>query len=66
MLSERKEAIWVQSLWIERLVLWGLARQPAYRIPLEIVRERQRAYFKWRLKEAIAMLCADAELLAEV
>jgi hypothetical protein len=66
MLTERREAVWVQSLWVERLVLWGLARQPAHRIPEAIVAERQRKYFQWRLKEAIEELWADSELLAEV
>jgi hypothetical protein len=46
--------------------LWALARQPAHRIPTAIVAARQQEYFKWRLAEAIAGLCADAELLGEV
>jgi hypothetical protein len=66
MLSERQEAIWITALWAETLELWGLARQPAHRIPEAIVRERQRDYFRYRLKAAIVGLQEDSELLAEV
>jgi hypothetical protein len=66
MLTERREAIATKALWVEILELWGLARQPAHRIPAEVVRERQQAYFRWRLEEAITKLSADGELLAEV
>ena len=66
MLTERREAIATKALWVEILELWGLARQPAHRIPEAIVVQRQRQYFRWRLKEALEVLWADNELLAEV
>jgi hypothetical protein len=66
MLTERREAVLVQSLWIERLVFWDLARQPAHRIPTAVVAERQRAYFRRRLEEAVETLPGDSEPLAEV
>jgi hypothetical protein len=66
MLSERREAIWTKALVIEILELWGLARQPAHRIPTAVVAEQQRKYFRWRLEEAVEWLYFDSEPLAEV
>jgi hypothetical protein len=66
MLTERRFQIFARSLFIEMMELWGLARQPAHRIPEAIVAQRQQAYFRWRLEEAVVGLSADSEPLAEV
>ena len=66
MLTERRFQIFARSHFIEMMELWGLARQPAHRIPEAIVAQRQQAYFRWRLEEAVVGLSADSEPLAEV
>ena len=66
MLSERRYQIFVKSLFVEMMELWALARQPASRIPTAVVAERQRAYFRWRLEEALEWLGFDSRPLAEV
>ena len=65
MLTERRFQIFARSLFIEMMELWGLARQPAHRIPEAIVAQRQQAYFRWRLEEAVVGLSADSEPLAD-
>jgi hypothetical protein len=66
MLSERREAVAVKAQFVEMMELWALARQPAHRIPTEIVAQRQREYCRWRLAEAVESLRADSEKLADV
>ena len=66
MLTERREAIWIKSLFVEMMELWARAEPPARLIPESVVVQRQRQYFRWRLKEALEVLWADNELLAEV
>jgi hypothetical protein len=66
MLTERRETIFVKSLFVEMMELWALARQPAHRIPEAIVASRQREYFRWRLKEGLESLWFDSEPLREV
>jgi hypothetical protein len=67
MRAERREAIFVHSLFVEMIELWARAQQPAHRIPEAIVRERQLEYFHWRLEEAVGRLEeGDGEVLGEV
>jgi hypothetical protein len=66
MLTERRYQIFVKSLFIETMELWTSARQPASRIPTEIVAERLREYFRWRLCEALESLWFDSEPLRDV
>jgi hypothetical protein len=66
MLSERREAIWIKSLFVEMMELWARAEPPARLIPESVVVQRQRQYFRWRLEEALEVLWVDSEPLAEV
>jgi hypothetical protein len=66
MLSERRFQLFANSLFVEMMELWALARQPAHRIPEAVVAQRLGAYCRWRLEDAVERLWCDSEPLAEV
>jgi hypothetical protein len=65
MLTERREAIFIKSLFVEMMELWARAEPPARLIPESVLVERLREYCRWRLEEALKSLWSDSEPLAD-